>query len=329
MTSDDVANDINGTIEDVQADGDIGADPESVEIASDAELTADSSSQDEVEVAADEPAPCKSAAQSNEEEIAAVVEAILFASDAPITQGKISTISDLPGRSVKKALKQLNERYEKLGTAFRIQEIAGGLQMMTLAQYNDVLKRMLNVKKDSRLTQPTMETLAIVAYRQPILRADVEAIRGVASGEVLRGLLEKGFVKIVGRAEVIGRPMLYGTTKRFLETFGLGSLDDLPRSEDLRQPSEPPAQKTDEKTDSDGDGGNSEKNTEDDSSEVVAATEIETSDEATNKKNLPTAESVTEHADENGEYEADEEEFDEDEFDDDDEFDDEDEDKLD
>lgn len=182
----------------------------------------------------------KSAARCEEEEILAVVEAILFASDSPIPQSKIAAIADLPGRSVKKAVGQLNERYETRTAAFRIQEIAGGLQMLTLPQYNDVLKRMLTVKKDSRLTQPTMETLAIVAYRQPILRADVEAIRGVASGEVLRGLLEKGLVKIVGRAEVIGRPMLYGTTKRFLETFGLGSLDDLPRSEDLRQPAAPP-----------------------------------------------------------------------------------------
>ena len=79
-----------------------------------------------------------------------------------------------------------------------------------------------------------METLAIVAYRQPILRADIEAIRGVACGEVLRGLMEKNLVKIVGRAEVLGRPMLYGTTRRFLESFGLGSLVDLPRVEQLR-----------------------------------------------------------------------------------------------
>jgi segregation and condensation protein B len=96
------------------------------------------------------------------------------------------------------------------------------------------------VKKDSRLSQAAMETLAIVAYRQPILRADIESIRGVASGEVLRGLLERQLVKIVGRAEVIGRPMLYGTSKRFLEVFGLASLDDLPRVEELRSGAETP-----------------------------------------------------------------------------------------
>ena len=89
-----------------------------------------------------------------------------------------------------------------------------------------------------RLSQAALETLAIVAYRQPILRADVEAIRGVASGEVLRGLMDKQLVKIVGRAEVIGRPMLYGTTRRFLEIFGLKRIEDLPRVEELRRPSE-------------------------------------------------------------------------------------------
>jgi len=263
LTSDDVANDANGIIEDTEqsAIGDgAHAASESVDKLSDSEHDADFSAEDSAEdsvensvkTSTDEPVddlqeeqeqktlPRKSAEQCEEEEILAVVEAILFASDSPISQSKIGSIAELPGRSVKKALKRLNERYDELGAAFRIQEIAGGLQMMTLSQYNDVLKRMLNVKKDSRLTQPTMETLAIVAYRQPILRADVEAIRGVASGEVLRGLLEKSLVKIVGRAEVIGRPMLYGTTKRFLEIFGLGGLDDLPRSEDLRQPSEPP-----------------------------------------------------------------------------------------
>jgi segregation and condensation protein B len=85
----------------------------------------------------------------------------------------------------------------------------------------------------SRLTPAALETLAIIAYRQPVLRADLEAIRGVACGEVLRGLLERRLVRIVGRAEELGRPMLYGTTKEFLQIFGLGSLKDLPKSEDL------------------------------------------------------------------------------------------------
>jgi len=168
-------------------------------------------------------------------EAAATVEAILFTSDSPVPAAKIAQIGELPGqRVVKKSISALNERYEATGSAFRIEEIAGGFQMLTCPEYHDVLSRLLKARKDARLSQAAMETLAIVAYRQPILRADVEAIRGVACGEVLRGLMEKQLVKIVGRAEVIGRPMLYGTTRRFLEAFGLANLKDLPNVEELR-----------------------------------------------------------------------------------------------
>lgn len=180
------------------------------------------------------------AASSETDADDAVVEAVLFASDTPLPPTKIAAATELPPRRIRKAVTQLNERYARGGHAFRIEDIAGGYQMMTLPEYHDVLRRLLNVKKDSRLSQAAMETLAIVAYRQPILRADIEAIRGVASGEVLRGLLERQLVKIVGRAEVIGRPMLYGTSKRFLEVFGLASLDDLPRVKELRSGAETP-----------------------------------------------------------------------------------------
>ena len=171
---------------------------------------------------------------SDEAQAAATVEAIVFASDAPLTTAKISSVAELPGRVVKKSIEMLNQRYEQAGTAFRIDRIADGYQMLTLPEYHDVLSRLLRRRSESRLSQAAMETLAIVAYRQPILRADIEAIRGVACGEVLRGLMEKALIKIVGRAEILGRPMLYGTTRRFLETFGLANLDDLPRIEELR-----------------------------------------------------------------------------------------------
>jgi segregation and condensation protein B len=169
-----------------------------------------------------------------DQEAAATVEAILFASDAPLTLAKIAQVAELPGRAAKKAVEDLNARYEQMGAAFRIEAIAGGYQMLTRPEYHDVLSRLLRARSETRLTQAAMETLAIVAYRQPVLRADVEAIRGVACGEVLRGLMEKQLVKIVARAEILGRPMLYGTTRRFLEVFGLASLDDLPRVEELR-----------------------------------------------------------------------------------------------
>jgi segregation and condensation protein B len=175
-------------------------------------------------------------------EIAATVEAILFATDSPLPPGKIAQVGELPGaRVVRAAVATLNERYEQMGCAFRIDEIGGGFQMLTQSQYHDVLERLTKARSESKLSQAALETLAIIAYRQPILRADVEAIRGVASGEVLRGLLEKGLVKIVGRAEVIGRPMLYGTTRKFLEVFGLGALEDLPRVEELKSGSKEPA----------------------------------------------------------------------------------------
>jgi len=176
-------------------------------------------------------------------EAAATVEAILFASDVPLSAAKISTAAELPVRDVKLAVASLNERYVSAGSSFQIETVAGGFQMLTLPQYHDVLRRLLRARSDSKLSQAALETLAIVAYRQPIIRADVEAIRGVACGEMLRGLMEKGLVKIVGRAQVLGRPMLYGTTRRFLEVFGLNGLDDLPRVEELRSGAQeqPPA----------------------------------------------------------------------------------------
>jgi len=172
-------------------------------------------------------------------EIAATVEAILFTSDSPLPSAKIVTVAQLPGqRAVTEAVGILNARYEQAGAAFRIEKIAGGYQMLTLPEYHDVLGRLFQTRSESRLSQAALETLAIVAYRQPVIRADVEAIRGVACGEVLRGLVEKQLVKIVGRAEVLGRPMLYGTTRRFLAVFGLANLEDLPKVAELRRPAE-------------------------------------------------------------------------------------------
>ena len=108
--------------------------------------------------------------------------------------------------------------------------------MMTLPAFNPWLSKLIKVRTDSKLSPAALETLAVIAYKQPIIRADVEAIRGVASGEVIRNLMYKGLVKIVGRAEILGRPMLYGTTKKFLDAFGLNSLKDLPKVDELKNP---------------------------------------------------------------------------------------------
>jgi len=182
-----------------------------------------------------------SKAELTDEQFAATVEAMLIASDSALSALKIAAIAEVgTARTVQKAIGTLNARYEQMGAAFRIEEIAGGYQILTLPRYRDVLTRMLQARKETHLTQAAMETLAVVAYRQPVIRADVEAIRGVACGEVLRGLLDKQLIKVVGRAQVLGRPMLYGTTRRFLALFGLGSLEDLPNVQELRKPADAP-----------------------------------------------------------------------------------------
>ena len=162
---------------------------------------------------------------------------VVFSSERPLPASKINEAAQIGGvRQVRKAIDLLNAQYERERRAFRIVEIAGGYQYQTLPEYGEILARLRKSRTDSRLTQAAMETLAIVAYRQPVLRADVEAIRGVACGEVLRGLMEKNLIRIAGRADEIGRPILYGTTRRFLEVFGLGSIEDLPNAEQLRMP---------------------------------------------------------------------------------------------
>ncbi|MHC4293519.1 MAG: SMC-Scp complex subunit ScpB [Planctomycetota bacterium] len=165
-----------------------------------------------------------------------VIEAVLFASDEPLSAARLANIVDTTTQQVRQAIEFLNDKYKNNQNAFRIEKIAGGFQMLTLSPYNHWLKKLLRVRSETKLSPAALETLAIIAYKQPIIRADVEAIRGVAAGEVIRNLMYKGLVKVVGRAEVVGRPMLYGTTKKFLETFGLNTLKDLPKIEELKKP---------------------------------------------------------------------------------------------
>lgn len=169
--------------------------------------------------------------------VESVVEAVLFASDEPLSAARLANIVEIDTRQVRAHIKTLNKKYRANNSAFKIEQIAGGFQMLTLSQYNHWLKKLLRVRSDNKLSAAALETLAIVAYKQPIIRADIEAIRGVAAGEVIRSLAYKGLIKIIGRAEVLGRPMLYGTTKKFLEVFGLNTLKDLPKVEELKKPS--------------------------------------------------------------------------------------------
>jgi segregation and condensation protein B len=169
--------------------------------------------------------------------VESVIEAVLFASDEPLTEARLAGVVELgSGKQVRECIDNLNNKYRANNSAFRIEKIAGGYQMLTLSVYNSWLQKLLRARTDSKLSQAALETLAIVAYKQPVIRADVEAIRGVASGEIIRSLMFKGLVKIVGRAEVLGRPLLYGTTKKFLEVFGLNTLKDLPKIEELKKP---------------------------------------------------------------------------------------------
>ncbi len=168
--------------------------------------------------------------------VESVIEAVLFASDESLTPARLAGIVETGVKQVREHIENLNKKYEAANNAFRIEQIAGGYQMLTLSQYNHWLKKLLRVRADGKLSPAALETLAIVAYKQPVMRADIEVIRGAATGEMLRGLMYKGLVKIVGRAEVLGRPMLYGTTKKFLEIFGLNSLKDLPKVEELKKP---------------------------------------------------------------------------------------------
>lgn len=177
---------------------------------------------------------------------APVIEALLFSSDVPLSAARLTELvgAGTPAH-IRKAIEQLNEKYAAAGLTFRIEALAGGYQMLTLPDFKPYLSKLDKHRSQSRLTDAALETLAIVAYKQPIIRADVEAIRGVASGEVLNRLRDMRLIKTVGRAEVIGRPLLYGTTRKFLEIFGLSSLSELPPLEALtlrRPPAEPEAE---------------------------------------------------------------------------------------
>ena len=167
------------------------------------------------------------------------VEAALFLTDEPLTARKIASTAGLADAAeARRLLGQLRELYDADGTAFQIEEIAGGYQLLTRPAYRPWLVRAQRTGADVRLTGAALETLAVVAYRQPIVRADVEAIRGVGCGDLLTQLMEKGLVKIAGRHDSLGRPVLYGTTKKFLQTFGLDTLKDLPDAGHLTPPAD-------------------------------------------------------------------------------------------
>jgi segregation and condensation protein B len=163
-----------------------------------------------------------------------VVEALLFSADRPVSARRLAELAGLgDGREARRLVKELARQYEAGGRAFAIEEVAGGFQMLTRPEFALYVTRLKGRQQQERLSKPALETLAIIAYRQPVTRAEVEDIRGVQSGQMIRSLVEKRLLKVVGKSEELGRPLLYGTTRRFLEAFGLRSLSELPSRKEL------------------------------------------------------------------------------------------------
>jgi segregation and condensation protein B len=167
-------------------------------------------------------------------QLEAALEALLFSSDQPLPLSLLAESLDAPAEEVAVALKDLGDAYTARGAGVELREIAGGWLLVTTPAQSEWVARLLRGKKRMRLSRAGLETMAIIAYKQPVTKAEVEAIRGVDSSAVLATLLERNLVTIRGRSKVVGRPLLYGTTQEFLDYFGLRDLSELPRPEELR-----------------------------------------------------------------------------------------------
>lgn len=162
-----------------------------------------------------------------------IIESLIFVSDSPVDIKMIKkAVPTAEARDIRQAVMELIEIYETREGGFVLREVAGGWQFRTRSAYKEYVKRLVQ-PSPSRLSKAALETLAIVAYHQPIIRADVEHIRGVDSGAILRSLLERKLIRILGKKELPGRPLIYGTTKRFLEVFNLRSLNDMPSLKEI------------------------------------------------------------------------------------------------
>ena len=162
-----------------------------------------------------------------------VLEALLFLSGELLLISAIKDVIELPEPEIKRVMEKLMAEYKNRNTGLLIVEIANGYQMVTNPQYADWVKKFRSIHISSKLSVPALETLAIMAYKQPIIRAEIEQLRGVNSDSAIRTLLERRLIKIMGRKEVPGRPFLYGTTREFLQYFGLKDLTELPTLKNL------------------------------------------------------------------------------------------------
>jgi segregation and condensation protein B len=170
------------------------------------------------------------------QEVRAVLEALIFASPQPVTPQDITQVlQGVPRPAWQQALSELQADYARDGRGLQLVEVAGGWQITTRPEYNDWVRELLDPKAPSRLSIQALETLAVIAYKQPVTLPEIIELRGVKSGGVIKTLLEKRLIRIVGRKEVVGRPLLYATTKQFLMQFGLKDLGELPKIEEFAE----------------------------------------------------------------------------------------------
>jgi segregation and condensation protein B len=163
-----------------------------------------------------------------------LVEAALFSADGPVSVAALCTLErDVTKSDILQALETIRREYTEAGHGIELAEVADGFQILTRREFADAIARAHLVTRPRRLSGPALETLAIIAYRQPVGRAEIEEIRGVSVESVLRSLQDRGLIDVVGRSEGTGRPLLYGTTQGFLELLGLKNLDELPRLDEL------------------------------------------------------------------------------------------------
>ena len=168
-------------------------------------------------------------------ELKNIIESLLFVAEEPLSIDKIKQVLEtVDGKEIRSVLESLSEDYQSRGGGFRLCEVAGGWQLRSRPEYHEWIKRMLQ-PSPHRLSRAALETLAIIAYKQPIIRADIEHIRGVDSGGILRQLMERKLIRVLGRRESPGRPLIYATTKLFLELFDLKDLKDLPSPAEIEQ----------------------------------------------------------------------------------------------
>lgn len=180
-------------------------------------------------------------------ELQRVAEALIFAGDEPVPAATVASVyaavrgEDVVDADVEDAIEALNRTYRQAGRSFRIRTWAGGYRMATIREVAPYVRALVEAEEERRLSRSLLETLAVIAYKQPVTKPEVDFVRGVDADYALKKLLSKDFVAVVGRSEAVGRPLLYGTTQRFLEQFGLAAIDELPRPREIEQLLKDPA----------------------------------------------------------------------------------------